>query len=112
MLVVDPKTDKLSFIRRPQKTDKLSFIEGAGAGVNEYLGICSGPDRRLCCAPNDATPVLVVDPKIDKLSFLEGAGAVGSKCGGICAGSDGRLYCLCRIYAFVLVLLLSLSLSL
>ena len=37
---------------------------------------------------------------------------MGSKCGGICAGSDGRLYCLCRIYAVVLVLLLSLSLSL
>ena len=32
------------------------------------------PDRRLCCAPNNATPVLVVDPRIDKLSFLEGAG--------------------------------------
>ena len=53
--------------------------------------------------------MLVVDPKIDKLSFLEGAGAVGSKCGGICAGSDGRLFCLCGIYVFVPVLLLSLS---
>ena len=86
------QTSEASFV--DPKTDKPSFIEGAGAEGNKYLGICAVPDRRLCCAPNNATPVLVVDPKIDKLSFLEGAGAVGSKCGGICAGSDGRLYCL------------------
>ena len=66
-------------------------------------------DRRLCCAPNNATPVLVVDPKIDKLSFLEGAGAVGSNCGGISAGSDGRLYCLCRdlcICSYIIVIVI------
>ena len=94
MLVVDPKTNK------------LSFLEDAGARGTKYLGMCAVPDRRLCCAPNNATPVLVVDPKIDKLSFLESGGAVGSKCGGICAGSDWRLYCLCMIYVLVLVLLL------
>ena len=63
VLVVDPKTDKLLASFVDPKTDKLSFIEGAGAEGNKYLGICAVPDRRLCCAPNNATPVLVVDPK-------------------------------------------------
>ena len=95
--------------------DKLSFIEGAGAEGNKYLGICAVPDRRLCCAPNNATPVLVVDPKIDKLSFLEGAGqwaaSVAESVGQSARAPTGGCTAYVGYKFFVLVILLSLSLS-
>ena len=59
----------------------------------KYYGICAGPDRRLYCAPCDASTMLVIDPQMRSLSFIEGAGTGGLKYGGICMAPNGVLHC-------------------
>ena len=53
-----------------RKTDKLSFLESAGAGSSKHNGIYAAPDLQLYCTLRGASTVLAVDPKTDKLSFI------------------------------------------
>ena len=65
-------------------TRTLGFIKGAGETGEKYFGICAGPDGRLHCGPCNASSVIVIHPGTRTLSFIGNIRDGGQKYCGIC----------------------------